>query len=157
MKKLHKVDKRKTRDLRTPRQFARESAVQAIYHWSISNENPEVVINQISEYNLENKIRADVTLFHLLFRGAVEKFPELQVIINEKSSREEKFVSPIVTAILALAVYEFKFQLTTPAVVILNEAIELTKRFAADSAYRYVNGLLEKIATELRASEIHKK
>jgi N utilization substance protein B len=62
-------------------------------------------------------------------------------------------VDPIERAALRLAAYELKCRPDVPYRVILNEAIEVTKRFGADHGHTYVNGVLDKLAHDLRAQE----
>jgi N utilization substance protein B len=64
-------------------------------------------------------------------------------------------IDPIERAALRLAAYELKYRLDVPYRVILNEAIEVTKRFGAEHGHSYVNGVLDKLAGELRAAEKH--
>lgn len=153
MKKLHKLNIRKARDFRTPRQLARENALQAIYQSLISGAERAEIEKNILELNIENKINPELTLFHTLFYGTIEKQNELTKIIKEYSNRDNHEVSPIVQAILLLATFELVHQLQTPAPVILNEAIEIAKRYASDEAFKYVNGVLQKITNIYRKSE----
>ena len=69
--------------------------------------------------------------------------------------REVAEVDPIERAALRLAAYELKHRPDVPYRVVINEAIEVTKRFGADHGHSYVNGVLDKLAAELRAAEKH--
>jgi N utilization substance protein B len=78
---------------------------------------------------------------------------ELDASLRPHLDREVAQVDPIERAALRLAAYELKFRPDVPYRVILNEAIEVTKRFGADHGHSYVNGVLDKLAGELRAVE----
>jgi N utilization substance protein B len=67
--------------------------------------------------------------------------------------REVAQIDPIERAVLRLAAYELKYRPDVPYRVIINEAIEVTKRFGADHGHSYVNGVLDKLAVDLRSVE----
>ncbi len=67
--------------------------------------------------------------------------------------REVAQIDPIERAALRLAAYELKYRPDVPYRVIINEAIEVTKRFGADHGHSYVNGVLDKLAAQLRVVE----
>ena len=143
--------KRNPSDSRTPRQLARECAVQAIYQWMLTNYSTNEIENHILEKNINTN--PDLNLFILLFKNSIQNIEDLKKIIKPFSSREDKELSPIVLAILYLATYEIIYQSTTPVPVILNEAVVISKKYASPEAYRYVNGVLQKIADHYRIQE----
>ena len=77
----------------------------------------------------------------------------LDAALRPHLDREVEQVDPIERAVLRMATYELKFRLDVPYRVVLNEAIEVTKRFGADHGHSYVNGVLDALAGDLRALE----
>ena len=78
---------------------------------------------------------------------------ELRAIISPHLNREFARLSPIERAILYIGSFELTAHPETPFKVVLNEAVELGKSFGATDGYRFVNGVLEKIAADLRPDE----
>jgi len=80
----------------------------------------------------------------------------LDEIIEPSLDRDFSELGPTEKAVMYLAVYELKFQIEVPYKVIINEAVELTKLYGADGAYKLINTSLDKIAKELRSLELAK-
>jgi N utilization substance protein B len=79
-----------------------------------------------------------------LFEGTVEHLGEVDALIRSKAEHWRLERMPTVDRnILRLAVYEFLYQLDVPKLVVINEAIELAKRFGSEDSGRFVNGLLD--------------
>jgi N utilization substance protein B len=79
---------------------------------------------------------------------------ELDDHISPHLDRKLNDIDPVELACLRIGTYEFEFQPEIPYKVILNEAVELAKTFGAEHGHKYVNAILDKIATGLRAREI---
>jgi N utilization substance protein B len=96
---------------------------------------------------------ADLEYFQDLLRGVEKHVDALDAKLRPHLDREVAQVDPIERAALRLGAYELAYRPDVPYRVILNEAIEVTKRFGADHGHSYVNGVLDKLAAELRAPE----
>jgi N utilization substance protein B len=96
---------------------------------------------------------ADLEYFEDLLQGVEAHVGELDAALVPYVDREVEQIDPIERAALRLAAYELKYRLDVPYRVVINEAIEVTKRFGADHGHSYVNGVLDKLAGELRAAE----
>ncbi len=96
---------------------------------------------------------ADLDYFEDLLRGIESHCAELDAGLKPHLDREVAQVDPIERSALRLAAYELKFRPDVPYRVILNEAVEVTKRFGAEHGHTYVNGVLDKLAGEWRQSE----
>jgi N utilization substance protein B len=96
---------------------------------------------------------ADLDYFEDLLHGVEHHVDELDILLRPHLDREVGEVDPIERAALRLAAYELKHRLDVPYRVVINEAIEVTKRFGADHGHSYVNGVLDKVAAELRTAE----
>jgi N utilization substance protein B len=133
------------------RSRARRRALQAIYAWQMSGSKMNAVIDQFRhEQDMEI---ADLEYFEDLLRGIEQHVEELDEALTPYIDREVGQIDPIERAALRIAAYELKFRPDVPYRVVINEAIEVTKRFGADHGHSYVNGVLDKLASQLRGTE----
>ncbi|MBA2077592.1 transcription antitermination factor NusB [Rhodanobacter sp. PCA2] len=133
------------------RSRARRRALQALYAWQLSGSHMNAVIEQFRhEQDMEV---ADLDYFEDLLRGVEMHVDALDAALRPYLDREVAEVDPIERAALRLAAYELKYRLDVPYRVVINEAIEVTKRFGADHGHSYVNGVLDKLAAQLRSAE----
>lgn len=133
------------------RSRARRRALQAAYAWQVSGAPMQSVIRQF-EHEQEMEV-ADVEYFHDLLNGLEQHRAELDAKLRPFLDREVAEVDPIERAVLRLAAYELIHRIDVPYRVVINEAIEVAKRFGADYGHTYVNGVLDKAAAEWRAAE----
>ncbi|MBB3227491.1 N utilization substance protein B [Luteibacter sp. Sphag1AF] len=133
------------------RSRARRRALQALYAWQMSGSNMGKVIEQFRhEQDMEV---ADEEYFEDLLRGVERHVKELDEGMKPFVDREVDQIDPIERAALRLGAYELKFRPDVPYRVVINEAVEVTKRFGADHGHSYVNGVLDKLATHWRTAE----
>jgi N utilization substance protein B len=137
---------------RTPRHRAREFALQGLYQWLLNNEESNKVIANIRSAHGFDK--ADGEYFSDLLRGTIAQSVELRESFVPLVDRGVGELSPIEHAVLLLGAYELKNQLDIPYRVVINEAVELTKSFGGIDGHKYVNGVLDKLAAQLRADEV---
>jgi len=135
----------------SPRRKARELAVQATYSWQVS-QNPvrEIEVNFIAE---NSKRRFDIEYFQLLLRGVIANVSEIDAVISPYVDRPLDDIDQVEKAILRVAVFELKDCADVPYRVVINEAIELAKSFAADDSHKFVNGVLDKTVKLIRPQE----
>lgn len=136
---------------RTPRRRAREFAVQALYQAAL-NQLPDTEVAKNIREN-EYFAKTDNELFTAIFFGVQAKRRELMQIIRPLLDRDEKDLSPIECAVLLAAAFELRDMPETPYPVIINEAIEVTKTFGGIDGHKFVNGILDKLAAELRPND----
>jgi N utilization substance protein B len=137
---------------RTPRHRAREFALQGIYQWLLNRDDATVVLNNIrAAHGFE---KADAEHFTQLVRAAIAQAPELRAAIAPLLDRSLDEISPIEHAVLLIGACELKNNLEIPYRVVINEAVELTKSFGGIDGHKYVNGVLDKLAATLRATEV---
>jgi len=135
--------------MKTAKRHAREIALQALYAWQLSGGDP---LDEAR--SMEGFERSDAKFVETLLRGVRERSAELERLIAPHLDRPLDKLSPVERAILYIGAYELESQPKTPFKVVLNEAIELGKSFGAAEGYRFVNGVLEKIALALRPEEV---
>jgi N utilization substance protein B len=137
---------------RTPRHRAREFALQGLYQWLLNNEDATKVVNNIRSAHGFDK--ADGEYFADLLRGTIKQSVELREAFSPLVDRGVGELSPIEHAVLLIGAYELKNHVEIPYRVVINEAVELTKSFGGIDGHKYVNGVLDKLAAQLRADEV---
>lgn len=140
---------------RSPRHRAREFALQGIYQWLLNNEDSGVIDAHIREAHGFDK--ADREHFDILLHGAINQSIALREIFAPFIDRGIAELSPIEHAALLIGTYELKNHIEIPYRVVINEAVELTKSFGGQDGHKYVNGVLDKLAARLRATEVSAK
>jgi N utilization substance protein B len=134
------------------RSRARRRALQAIYGWQVSGQPIAQVIEQSrDEQDMEI---ADLSYFEDLVRGIDTHREQLDAELKKFLDREIAQVDPIERGVLRIAAYELLHRPDVPYRVVINEAIETTKRFGADHGHTYINGVLDKAAAHWRAAEV---
>lgn len=137
------------------RSRSRRRALQAIYAWQVGGNRMIQVIEQFRhEQDMEI---ADLEYFEDLLRGVEKNLVELDAGIRTYIDREIAEVDPIERAVMRIAAYEMRYRPDVPYRVIINEALEVTKRFGADQGHTYVNGVLDKLAAQWREVEYRNK
>jgi N utilization substance protein B len=89
-----------------------------------------------------------------MLRGAIKDATALEARIQPCLDRPLGELSPVERAILLLATYEFVHHVEIPYRVVINEAIELAKGYGGTDGYKYVNGVLDKLAAQVRTLEV---
>jgi len=97
--------------------------------------------------------KADVAHFRELLHGATEGAEALRAEFGRFIDRQIRELSPVEHAILLIGAYELKHRHEIPYRVVINEAVELAKSFGGTEGFKYVNGVLDKVAAALRPNE----
>jgi len=126
-------------------------AVQALYAWQLSGGEPLEQVESVEELG-----QKELEFLRGIVGGVVSRASELETRIRPHLSRDFAKLSPVERAILYIGAYELEAHPETPFKVVLNEAVELGKSFGGNEGYRFVNGVLEKIAAEVRPEEFSK-
>lgn len=135
--------------MKTARRRAREVALQSLYAWLLGGDDP---LEQARA--LEGWERCDTRLAEELIHGVMASRAALEAQVVPFLDRSLASLSPVERAILLIGAYELAAKRETPFKVVLNEAIELGKSFGGTDGYKFVNGVLEKLAAALRPEEI---
>lgn len=147
---------------------ARQLSLQALYQWQVSgNSMAQVELNLRSSLPDENLAanedpakllrKADIDYFLRIIQGINQHTSELDAAFSQFLDRPVVELDPIELAILRLASYELSYCLETPYRVVINEAVELAKIYGATASHKYINGVLDKLAEEVRQVEIAAK
>ena len=138
--------------MKNSRRRAREFALQAIYQWLLNESTAGTLLAQLREQKEFPK--ADHALAEALLRGVIANADALRELLTPFLDRRMKELSPVEHALLLLSAFELRDHPQTPYRVIINEAIELAKSFGGTDGHKYVNGVLDKLAADVRAPEI---
>ena len=134
---------------------ARRNAVQAIYQWQMTGQNLSTIEQQfLEEERLKNAQRS---YFTELFYGVPKNLDSIDEVLSEFVDRPVEKIDPVERAILRISVYELLNRLDVPSRVVLNEGINLAKRFGAEASHKYINGILDTVAQKQRPLEMKAK
>jgi N utilization substance protein B len=140
---------------KSARRRARELAMQGIYQWHLTGADLAQVEKQMrEEKNLGNY---DAKFFATLLRGVLTQHADLEAALAPHLDRALAELSPVELSVLLLAAYELLLQPEIPYKVIINEAVDLAKTFGGTDGHKFVNGVLDKLAAQVRAVEIAAK
>ncbi len=134
------------------RRRARELALKGLYQWLLSANSAATIADHLSS-EIDDFAKADKDFFMQLLQGSIENAETLENEFAPCIHRTVAELSPVERAVLMLATYEFLYMIETPYRVVINEAIELTKKYGGTAGHRFVNGALDKLAARLRAIE----
>jgi N utilization substance protein B len=129
------------------RQWSRRLALQAIYQWQMTGQDLDEIEMQFFGY--ENRCKADMSYFHELLHRVPACLEELDAYLSMHLDRPLSDVDPVERAVLRNACYELVYRRDIPHKVIINEAVNLTKKFGAEQGHRFVNGVLDKVVKRL--------
>jgi N utilization substance protein B len=133
------------------RSRARRRALQAVYAWQVSgNPMPRVVAQFEHEQEMEV---ADLDYFKDLVAGVERERAAIDQKMRAFLDREVEEVDPVERAVLRIAAFELLYRADVPYRVVINEAIEVAKRFGSENGHTYVNSVLDHAAAEWRAVE----
>jgi N utilization substance protein B len=133
------------------RSQSRRLALQALYQWQLAGQSVADLSRQYAAD--ESYASADAEYFATLLRDVVDAAPSLDERLQVFVDRPLAQLDPIERAVLWIGIYELAGRLDVPYRVVINEAVELAKRFGATDGYRYVNAVLDRAARDLRAAE----
>lgn len=134
------------------RKQSRKAVVQALYQWQMSSNNISDIEQQFREENANAKM--DFEYFSELLHKIPAEIGTIDELIKPFVDRTMDDINPVELAILRLGTYELKNRPDIPYRVVINEGVDLTKKFGADQGHKFVNGMLDKLAKSLRVDEI---
>lgn len=136
---------------RSARRRAREFALQGLYRWLVAGGDGAAAEADVCEQDGFDK--CDRAHFDALLHGAIEQAAALDAVLVRHVDRKTTLLSPVEHAVLMIGVYELTHCVDVPYRVAINEAVELAKSFGGTDGHKYVNGVLDKCAAELRPAE----
>ena len=137
------------------RRRSREFALQGLYQWQLAGTDAATIEQQMSAAKGFDK--TDRAYFSALLAGAIRESERLEQSLQPHLDRKCAELSPVERAILLIAAYELENQPDVPYKVVINEAVELAKSYGGTDGFKYVNGVLDKLAADKRPLEIARK
>jgi len=140
---------------RSARRRAREFALQGVYEWLLkggdAGEMGEIDAHMQDD---EGFAEADLGHYKALLNGAARDAAALRERFAPFLDRQVGELSPVEHGILLIGTYELQNHVEIPYKVVINEAVELAKSFGGTDGFKFVNGVLDKLAAEVRAAEV---
>jgi N utilization substance protein B len=137
---------------RQARRRAREFALQGLYEWLVGRDDAGAIDAHMREQ--DGFAQADRVHFDALLNGCIDQAAELDAQLARHVDRKTSELSPVEHAVLLIGAYELQHCLDIPYKVVINEGVELAKIFGGTDGHKYVNGVLDKLAADLRTAEV---
>lgn len=138
--------------LAAQRRKARHYGLQALYQWTLSGASPSDIE---AEFRVDNDFRhTDGEYFSAVLKGVVDDVDGLESLFEPALDRTLDELDPIERNLLRLGTFELRDRIDVPYKVVISEAVALAKKFGATDSHRYINGVLDKVARELRQIEL---
>ena len=133
------------------RSLSRRLAMQALYQWQMTQQSSAELLNQYAED--EGYPEVDAEYFAEVLRGVTGDGEALDLALGELIDRPVAQLDPIEHAVLLIGVYELAHRTEVPFRVVINEGVELAKKFGATDGHKFVNAVLDRAARSMRAAE----
>ena len=134
------------------KQKARRMLLQALYSWDVGGTD---LVDIEAEFHTDNDMsKVDAALFHTILFGVPKNLAQIDGTYSLYLDRENKQLDPVSRAVLRLSSYEMVFSIDVPYKVVINEGVNLAKTYGPTDAYKFINGVLDKVAIEHRAAEV---
>ena len=140
---------------KSARRRSRELALQGLYQWLVGGGDAASIDAHMHEQDGFDK--ADRAHFDALLHGCISEAAVLDGVLAKFVDRKTTELSPVEHAVLMIGAYELKHCIDIPYKVAINEAVELAKSFGGTDGHKYVNGVLDKTAADLRPVEVQAK
>ena len=135
-----------------PRRVARELVLRGLYQRLLSGNADDTIGQQLLDHDDAGDVDRDYLME--LWRGVTSSYDTLVSAIEPHSARKIAELSPIECSLLAIGAWELGHRPDIPYKVVINEAVDLAKDYGATDGHRFVNGVLDKLAAQVRAAEI---
>ncbi|MBT9594692.1 MAG: transcription antitermination factor NusB [Vitreoscilla sp.] len=137
---------------KSARRRAREFALQGLYEWLLAGSDAGVIDAHMREQ--EGFAQCDTAHFDALLHGCIGEAAALDTALARHVDRPTTELSPVEHGLLMIGAYELLHCVDVPYKVAINEAVELAKSFGGTDGHKFVNGVLDKAAGDLRPAEV---
>ena len=134
------------------RQKARRLLVQALYSWEVGGIDVTAIESHFLATNDMEKV--DTDLFHDVLFGVAAHSIEIDQTFEPYLDRTHEQLDPVSRAVLRLSTFEMLYSIQVPYRVVINEAVNLAKTFGPEDAFKFINGVLDKVAVNSRSLEV---
>jgi len=137
--------------LAAQRRKARHFGLQALYQWTLSGASAADIE---AEFRIDNDFQhTDGEYFSAVLKGVVGDVDALEALFSPVLDRRLGELDPIERNLLRLGTFELRDRIDVPYKVVISEAVALAKKFGATDSHRYINGVLDRVARDLRTVE----
>ena len=133
------------------RKKARSLLVQALYQWHMAGGTSSDIEAQ---FRADNTAKIDWDFFHQALVYVIANSENLDQLFSDQLDRKMQQLDPIELVLLRLGSFEFLERIDVPYKVVINEYVDLAKKYGASESHKYINGVLDKLAKQHRAVEI---
>ena len=138
--------------LAAERRKARHYGMQALYQWHMAGADLAVIEAEfLEDYDFAH---VDREYFQALLHGIPPLVDELEDVFEPLLDRKIDDLDPIERTLLRMGVFELRERIDVPYKVVINEAVALARKFGATDSHKYINGVLDKAARQLRQVEV---
>ena len=134
------------------KQKARKLLVQALYSWELGGIDLQTI--EVNFHTENDMSRVDSDLFKTVLFDVPKNLEKIDEAYESYLDREQDQLDPVSRAILRIATYELLFSIEVPYKVAINEGVNLAKTFGPTDAYKFINGVLDRVAAQSRTLEI---
>lgn len=146
------MSKHAQQELVARRRKARHYALQALYQWHMAGATASDIEAEFrTDYDFTV---VDLEYFQALIHGVPPLVDELDNLLKPLLDREVQELDPIERSLLRMGGFELRDRIDVPYRVVINESVALAKKFGAAESYKYINGVLDKLARQLRGPEV---
>ncbi|MFN7695991.1 MAG: transcription antitermination factor NusB [Burkholderiales bacterium] len=137
---------------RSARRLSRQVALQGLYQWLLTGDDAASIDAHLREQ--PGYAKCDQKHLDLLMQGCIREAAALDALLSSHVDRPTKDLSPVEHGVLLLGAFELRECVDIPYRVVINESVELAKSFGGTDGHKYVNGVLDRLAGDLRRVEI---
>ena len=134
------------------RQKARRLLVQALYSWEVGGVDVTAIESHFLTTNDMDQF--DTDLFHEILFGVTTNWIEIDRTFEPYLDRNRAQLDPVSRAVLRLSTFEMLYSIQVPYKVVINEAVNLAKTFGPEDAFKFINGVLDRVAVVRRSIEV---
>ena len=146
------MSKKVPNTLAAERRKARHYGMQALYQWHMAGASlTDIEAEFRAEYDFSH---VDLEYFQALLHGVPAQVDELEALLQPLLDRTLDELDPIERSLLRMGAFELLQRVDVPYKVVINEAVSLAKKFGASESHKYINGVLDKAARQLRKAEV---
>jgi len=134
------------------KQKARRLLVQALYSWELGGTD---LVSIEASFHADNDMsKVDAELFRNLLFGVPKHLSEIDSVYEPHLDRENSQLDPVSRAVLRISTYELLYSMEVPYKVVINEGVNLAKTFGPTDAFKFINGVLDRVALAKRTTEV---
>jgi N utilization substance protein B len=146
------VSRQEQQQLIARRRKARHYALQALYQWHMASARPTDIEAEFrTDYDFSV---VDLEYFQAVLHGVTRSAADLDALFEPLLDRKLGDLDPIELSLLRLGTFELRERIDVPYRVVINEAVALARKFGATESFRYINGVLDRLAADLRSVEV---